>query len=279
MDCRNCFPAVCVWRYGEPVICIESGILERSRRNMKKTFVWAHRGASGYAPENTLAAFELAKRQEADGVELDVQLSKDGEVIVMHDERVDRTCNGTGLVRDFTLAQLKRLSPDRVMPDYDRGSLGRAEIPTLDEVFELLRGSGMTINVELKNGIIFYEGLEEKVLNMAAAMGMEDVVIYSSFHHASMVKCKQLNPAAKCGLLYADGTLFMNEYAKRLGMDYLHPAGYHLQDAGFVEACRSDQVPLHVWTINEEEDISRMYALGVEAVISNYPDRCLALRK
>ncbi|MBO5293058.1 MAG: glycerophosphodiester phosphodiesterase [Lachnospiraceae bacterium] len=245
---------------------------------MGKTMVWAHRGASGYAPENTIPSFALAKEQGADGVELDVQLSRDGELVVIHDERIDRTCNGTGRVVDYTLDELKRLDAGKTVPDYGRTDLGKAEIPTLKEVYELLKGSGMMINVELKTGIIFYEDIEQKVMELTARMGMEDVVIYSSFNHASMVKCKQLNPLAKCGLLYGDGTLFMNEYAKRLGMDYLHPALYNLQYKGFTEMCRRDGIPLHVWTVNEKEYIQKMYELEVAAIISNYPDRCMALR-
>lgn len=170
---------------------------------------------------------------------------------------------------------MKLRTPDRIL----RSDLGRAEIPTLGEVYDLLKGSGMTINVEIKSGIIFYKDIEEKVLKLTAEKGLEDVVIYSSFNHASMVKCKQLNSQAKCGLLYADGTLFMEQYAKQLGMDYLHPALYNLQYEGFVDASKKADIPLHVWTVNEETHIRKVYELGVAAVITNYPDLCLELRK
>ena len=122
--------------------------------------IYAHRGASGYAPENTLEAFELAARMGADGVELDVHIARDGELVVAHDEAVDRVANGTGLICRMTTAELKQLRFNRTHPEYER-----ATIPTLREVFELLKPTGLKINVELKNSYIVYENLEEKCLN------------------------------------------------------------------------------------------------------------------
>lgn len=134
-----------------------------------KTQIWAHRGASAYAPENTLEAFRLAAEMGADGVELDVQLSRDGELVVAHDETIDRVSNGTGYIKDYTLAQLKELSFNRLFPAFKE-----ARIPTLLEVYELLKPAGLTVNVELKTGIILYPEIEEKVLALTASMGMED---------------------------------------------------------------------------------------------------------
>ena len=111
-----------------------------------KTKVWAHRGASAYAPENTLEAFRLAAEQKADGVELDVQLSKDGELVVIHDETIDRVSDGSGYVRDYTLEELKRFHFNRLHPEY-----ADARIPTLAEVYELLKPTGLEINVDRKS--------------------------------------------------------------------------------------------------------------------------------
>ena len=113
-----------------------------------KTKVWAHRGASAYAPENTLEAFLLAAEQGADGVELDVQLTKDGEMVVVHDEEIDRVSDGSGFVKDYTLAELKNLNFNKTHLEYQN-----VKIPTLREVYEALKPTGMTINVELKTGI------------------------------------------------------------------------------------------------------------------------------
>ena len=238
------------------------------------TKIWGHRGASGYAPENTLEAFSLALEQGADGIELDVQMTKDGELVVIHDERVDRTTEGIGYVKDFTLAELKKLNANRTIPGYQPVS-----IPTLKEVYEMFSGRSETINVELKTGIFFYPGMDQKVLELTAEMGMEGQVVYSSFNHQTMVDMKRYNPKAVCGLLYADGTLFMDEYCRRLGADALHPALYNLQFEGFRETCRQAEIPLHVWTVNEEEHLQWMMQMQVEAVITNYPDRAVKIRE
>ena len=118
------------------------------------TKIFAHRGASAYAPENTLAAFDLTQRLGADGIELDVQLTKDGEVVVIHDETIDRTGTGKGNVRDHTLAELKKLSFHNRMEQY-RGE----QIPTLREVLDLVKNGDMEVNIELKTGIFWYPGI------------------------------------------------------------------------------------------------------------------------
>ena len=143
-----------------------------------KPLVWAHRGASGYAPENTLAAFEKAVELGADGVELDIQLTKDDEIVVIHDEKIDRTSDGEGWVKDYTLEELRGFNYNRTKPEYEH-----ADIPTMREVFELLKPTGLFINIEIKTGVIFYEKIEEKILALTKEMDMEDRVCYSSFNH------------------------------------------------------------------------------------------------
>ncbi|MDO5409343.1 MAG: glycerophosphodiester phosphodiesterase [Lachnospiraceae bacterium] len=233
-----------------------------------KTEIWGHRGASGYAPENTLEAFELALLQGADGVELDVQLTKDDELVVIHDERIDRTSNGSGFVRDYTLEELKKLNFNKTIAGYRA-----VQIPTLKEVYELFQGKEKKINVEIKTGIFFYPGIEEKLLELTAKMSMEEQVLYSSFNHQTLLNMKKLNPKVYCGILYSDGYLNMDTYCQKLGMDALHPALYNLQYEGFREACREKKIPLHVWTVNEPEHIKLMRQMQVEAIITNYPDR------
>ena len=167
-----------------------------------KTKVWAHRGASGYAPENTLEAFEMAVKQQADGVELDVQLTKDGELVVLHDETLDRTTDGKGFVKDYTLKEVQALKAVKTHPEYQTG-----RIPMLAEVYDLLKPTGLEINVELKTGIFFYPGIEEKVLKLTKEMGMEERIWYSSFNHYSLKKVKECNPSARTGILYSDGIM------------------------------------------------------------------------
>ncbi len=279
-----------------------------------KTKVWAHRGASAYAPENTLEAFALAVEQKADGVELDVQLTRDGELVVIHDETIDRVSEGRGYVRDYTLQELKRFHYNKTHPEYaqasiptlaqvihdetiDRVSEGRgyvrdytlqelkrfhynkthpeyaqASIPTLAQVYDLLKPSGLVINVEIKTGIFFYPGIEEKLNRLEQEMGMGGRIIYSSFNHYSVMRMKELNPRAKTGLLYADGFQNVPAYAADLGADALHPVLYNLQYEGFLEDCRRYGLALHVWTVDDEAQMQALADQRIDAVITNRPD-------
>lgn len=234
------------------------------------TLVWAHRGASHYAPENTLPSFEKAVEMKADGVELDVQLTRDGEVVVVHDESLERVSNGTGYVKDHTFAELRALNFNRVHPEYEK-----AQIPTLEEVYELLKPSGLTVNVEFKTGIFWYKGIEEKVLDLTARMGMEDRVIYSSFNHFTLRHLRRGKPDAVTGLLYSDDWIGVAPYARDVaGVDALHPALYHLQDADYVKTAHEYGLETHVWTVNDEDYMRMCCQMGVEAIITNKPDVC-----
>lgn len=234
---------------------------------MKKALVWAHRGASGYAPENTLEAFSKAVEMGADGVELDIQLTKDGEIVVIHDETIDRTSDGKGWVKDLTLEELRKYNYNRTKPEY-----AHADIPTMKEVFELLKPTSLFINIEIKSGVIFYHEIEEKILKLTKEMAMEDRVCYSSFNHYTVKKIKGLKPDAMVGFLYADGPIDMPEYGQKHGVDALHPALYNLQYDGFVKECKEKNLKLHVWTVNEKEHMNMCCLMGVEAIITNYPD-------
>ena len=132
---------------------------------MERTLVWGHRGASGYAPENTMAAFEKAVEMGADGIELDVQLTKDGELVVIHDETIDRVSDGSGWVKDYTYAKLIKHNFNRTHPEYKH-----AQIPTLEEVYALIKPTDLTINVEIKTGVVFYPEIEAHVLDLTERM-------------------------------------------------------------------------------------------------------------
>ena len=130
-------------------------------------YIFGHRGASAYAPENTLEAFKLAADMGAHGVELDVHICKSGELVVAHDETVDRVSDGHGLIKDMTLSELKALHFNKTHPEYKD-----ARLPTLQEVFQLLRPTGLRINVELKNSAIDYPELEKRVIELAVQENM-----------------------------------------------------------------------------------------------------------
>lgn len=229
-----------------------------------KTKIWAHRGASQEAPENTLLAFKKAIEMGADGIELDVQMTKDGELVVIHDETIDRTSDGTGYVKDYTLKQLQCYN-------FGKGYAKVATIPTLRQVYELMQSNDLMLNIELKNGIIHYEGMEQKVLELAKEMKMESRLIYSSFNHQSLVYLKQLQKNIKTGVLYADGWLQVADYAVHIGASALHPAVY-LINQSLIQNAKKRGLKVHVWTVNEAEDMKRLVQLGVDAIITNTPD-------
>ena len=228
--------------------------------------VLAHRGASGYAPENTLPAFQKAIEQKADGFELDVQMTKDGEIVVIHDETIDRTSDGKGWVKDYTLAELRKFNYNKTHPEYEH-----ADIPTMREVFELVKPTNLVINIEIKTGIVFYP-IEEKLLALTKEFGMEERVFYSSFNHYTVKKIHELDPSTVVGFLYADGPIDMPAYGEKHGVNALHPALYNLQYPGFVEECKKRGLKLHVWTVNEEKYVKMCMDAQTDSVITNYPD-------
>lgn len=239
-----------------------------------RSLVWAHRGASGYAPENTIIAFQKAIEMGADGIELDVQLTKDDQIVVIHDEWIDRTSDGKGWVKDYTLEELRKYNYNKTFPEYEH-----ADIPTLREVYELIKPTGMTINVELKTGIVFYEELERKVIELTKEMGMEEQVLYSSFNHYSCVKLHEIDPDSYVGFLYADGPIGVAEYAAGHKANALHPAIYNIQYPNYMQDAKANGLDVNVWTVNEKEHLMLACQMGVNAVITNYPDRALEIAK
>ena len=235
---------------------------------MSNTKVIAHRGASGYAPENTLEAFLLAIEQGADGIELDVQLSRDGIPVVIHDETIDRVTDRTGNVKDYTLQELKELTvlKDR-FPQYSQ-----SKIPTLKEVLEAVKSSAIQVNIELKTGIYWYPDIEKKVAEIVEETGMKEKIIYSSFNHYSVQRIKEIVPDAETAYLYSDVILNVEDYARKTKVDGLHPAVYHVKMADFLKGYIESGLNVRVWTVNEEADMKALTEAGVTAVITNYPD-------
>ena len=160
--------------------------------------IWAHRGCSQRYPENTLLAFEKAAAlQNLTGIELDIQLTRDGELVVIHDERVDRTTEGIGYVRDYSILELKRL---HIYADENPCQ----QIPTMREVLDLLEPrlkAGLRLNIELKNSICFYEGMEEKIVELINERRLGDAVVYSSFYARSLAKLRELDAETEIGIL------------------------------------------------------------------------------
>ncbi len=232
-----------------------------------KTKVWAHRGASAYAPENTIPAFKLAIEMGADGVELDVHMSADNKLVVCHDETVDRTSNGTGRIVDMTCQELKALDFSAKMEGYQN-----VRIPTLREVYGLLKPTDLTINVEIKSDVVIYYGIWDELIKLEREMGMQGRILYSSFNHFVLMKMRELDPTAKIGLLYSEGMVDPWVYANYLHADAIYPHYLAAQGPGVIEGCKKNGVAVHPWTCNDKKAMRELADAGVDAIITNYPD-------
>jgi len=238
------------------------------------TKIFAHRGASAYAPENTCAAFNLAREMGADGIELDVQMTKDGEIVVIHDETVDRTTDGTGWVKDLTLDEIKALDASMGNETYPN-----EKIPTLDEVFDLLNDSQMMINIEIKDSRVLYPGIDEQVLEMIDKRDWEYRINMSSFNHMTLAHMRQIGSLVYTGVLFQDVLYEPWNYAHQLWATGLHPHYLYVDSVpNLVEESHNSLLEINTWTVNEVADIDRMLARGVDGIITNFPDRALERR-
>lgn len=227
----------------------------------------AHRGFSGKYPENTMLAFEKAVEAGCDGIELDIQLTKDGEIVIIHDESTKRTANRPGLVRDRTLEELRRL-------DASNGygaEYGFNPVPTLREYFEYIRDKDVFTNIELKNSLFRYRGMEEKMIALIREYDLTEKVLFSSFNHFSMLKCKRLSPESRCALLTSSWLAGAGAYAQRLGAEFINPFYPFLTDQNIREL-RGHGIRAQAWTVNDTRAMRRLARRGVFGVITNRPD-------
>jgi len=227
----------------------------------------AHRGASGRAPENTHAAFAAALDLGAEAIELDCQLSVDGELVVIHDETLDRTTDGRGPVGDHSAAELARLDAGSWFGSEFRGE----RIPRLPDVLAQLRDH-VTLNIEIKSardlGLI-----EPKLAALIAAERAAEWVVFSSFHPEGVRNMRAAAPWARLGVLcdqdpLPDGLALAIE----LGAELLIP-GRRWVDGRVVAAAHARGLDVWVWTVNEPGEMRRLIALGVDAIFSDYPER------
>jgi len=230
---------------------------------------FGHRGASGLAPENTLAAFRLAVELGADGVECDVQLSRDGAAVVCHGDDVDRTTDGHGRLRDFTLAELKRLDAGRWFDERFAGE----RIPTLHELIAAL-GKETLLNLELKTDARRPEGLEEQVAAAVRVNDLYDRLIVSSFNRSALRRLHSIDPQIDLGLLYWHAhPRFPRGIGPALGLPChsLHPE-HSMVDEEYMRWARRRGFRVLVWTVNGADDMRRLAGLGVDGIITNRPD-------
>ncbi len=238
----------------------EESKMETKKKNI---MVVAHRGASGYAPENTLSAMKKAIEMNAEMSELDVQETADGEIILLHDNTTKRTGKKDLNIWKLNYDDLKDIEVGEWFSEEYKGE----PIPTLKEVIDLVKGK-MKLNIELKANK-HEKMLAERSLKVVTDNEFLDQVVFTSFKFDEIRKIRALNKEAKVGYIF--GKLPENVDVFTEDVDLLS-AHYKTVDAEFVKKAKSNGKEVHVWTVNEPEDMKRMIELGVEAIITNYPD-------
>ncbi|MFJ8263206.1 glycerophosphodiester phosphodiesterase [Rummeliibacillus sp. NPDC094406] len=230
--------------------------------------IFAHRGASGTFPENTLVAFREAARLPIYGVELDVQRTKDGVLVINHDEKIDRTSTGKGYIRDMTFEEVR---------SYDFGSwkgeqFAGEKIPTLDEVLDLFKATHHMINIEFKTDVFEYPGLEDDVIATVKSHDMMERVLFSSFDHEMVERVLAKAPFNEVGALFMKILVNLDDYSKWIGTNALHVSLVAAKRRAVKMAIEAGN-KVRVYTINTLKDYELMEELGVEAVFTDYPEK------
>ena len=214
------------------------------------TEIFAHRGASGYEPENTMESFRLADKLGADGIEFDVHLTKDGTPVIIHDEKIDRTSTGSGYVKDMTLDELRKYNFHGKFPD-DK----QYEIPTLEQVLEFAKDTKLKINIELRTDVFEYPGIEEKVLKLVYDFELQKRVILSSFNPDSIERVKKQCPEVVTALITEIPEEKDTFTARKTGASALHPSKKHFDIRSLEKNYFESGLDLRVWTLNKEDEI------------------------
>ncbi len=235
--------------------------------------IYAHRGFSGKYPENTMLAFEKAIEAGAEGIEFDVHLIKDDSLVIIHDETLDRTTDGTGLVKDYTFDELQKFDASASFV----GQYGANRIPKLRDYFELVKDiPDFKTNIELKTSVFEYRPIEEMVIAMIEEYKLQDSIILSSFNHYTIMRCKQINPEIQAGFLSGDWIYNFGAYTKQYGVECCHPCFRSLTQE-VVDEMKANNRVINTWTVNEYDDIRRLADMGIDGLIGNFPDRMVEL--
>lgn len=234
--------------------------------------IYAHRGASGLFPENTMESFHAAVRRRANGIELDVQLTKDGKLVVIHDHTLERTTTGSGPVRQHTLQELRQLRADRG----SSSRIAKARIPTLREVFTAFSVTPLRFILELKNFLSDQPNLEELVIEQIRRYQLTERTVISSFNFDSLLRIKELDPSQTTGLLYVGPIVRPWEVALRYRANQLHVPMDQLS-AQLVGKAHNHGLAVLGWTVNSAQDIRASLEMGVDGLITNYPGRARKL--
>lgn len=224
----------------------------------------AHRGLSAYYPENTIISFQEAAKLNCWGVEFDVHLTKDNQLVVIHDESIKRTSNGSGFVKDLTLAELRQ---------YDFGSWFDAkfsgqQIPTMAEVLEIFKHTDHYINIEIKSDIFEYTGIEMLIANEIEKFQMKDRVIVSSFNHESIMRFQQIMPNVHCALLFDSLIINIDDYVRQFDCHAIH-IPYHYGMRSIIQRVINQGITVRAYTVNNKTIAQQMQQLGIDAIFSD----------
>ena len=232
--------------------------------------IYAHRGYSGCYPENTMLAYRQAVTAGCDGIELDVQLAKDGTVVIYHDEKVERTTDGVGNIRDYTYEELRKFDAAKQW----NGKFKKEEIPSFEEYCEWASSLPIETNIELKTGLVYYPEIEQKTIDLIVKYGLEKKVMFSSFNHCSLRKAKEIAPSIPCGALVGErGLVYAGYYCAQNGFEFYHPSYKTLDDAS-VKELADKGVGINAWTIDGMAELEKLTAWKVAGVITDYPSVC-----
>lgn len=245
---------------------------------LRKVQVIAHRGASAVAPENTLASFRRAIEMDVDGLELDLQPTRDGHLVVLHDETLERTTNGRGYVFESALAELRELDAGswfhRAQPEMTLPRYGGERIPTLDEVIDLVRDGRQQLYIEIKKSERTPESFEKNVVELIRRNGFENRVVLISFDPNSLRLVRQLAPSMATGILFKDLPADPIFLARTIGATGVAPRLDRVTRE-FVQAAHRAGLRMVVWTVDAADDMRKLIATGVDGIVTNVPDRLL----
>lgn len=242
-------------------------------KKISRPIVYAHRGASKVAPENTMAAFMKAVDINSDGIELDVRLTSDKKIVVIHDPVTDRTGDRGGRISELTYQELKKIDFGIRFSE----KFANEKIPLLSDVLDYLNNKDTILNIEIKNDpVISNRELESALADMLKTYAFDDRVLISSFDHSALRYIKQLDRALSIAPLYMSGFVDIWQYAKRINADAVHPAFYAI-DKDSVKDCKKEGIAVNVWTVDIDTDIKKAADMEVSGIITNEPQKALRI--
>ncbi|HIV81344.1 MAG TPA: glycerophosphodiester phosphodiesterase [Candidatus Salinicoccus merdavium] len=246
---------------------------------MPKTKIFGHRGAMGHYPENTMLGFNKAQEMGADGIEIDVHLTKDKQVVVMHDENLDRTTTDKGLIKDWKIFDLKKVKTGmkfKKLPKYNE-TWHKERVPELFEVLALVAKDNMVINIELKTDVHEYPGIEREVHHVVASHGMKERVVFSSFNLETLKRLKKHDSNVRIAYLTNKLPKNYEEMMDKYDLEAIHlNVKSALENIGLM---KEKGIFFRIWTVNDREQMQQLIDAGVRGIITDYPDTALEIKE